>query len=125
MSRGKQRVSIKCQSHNGAIKVLLPRDFTGLVGYRTHNGNTLFSPAVKGCTTTFSLTRGVGKCFIGDWQHAEFSPQSTTASITAASSGPSPTVSPTDTAAQHLVAHLHQDLPSVTHEADVSNLNSL
>ena len=99
MSRGKQRVSIKCQSHNGAIKVLLPRDFTGLVGYRTHNGSTLFSPAVKGCTTTFSLTRGVGKCFIGDWQHAEFSPQSTAASVMA----PHPTdpprqLSPTDTA---------------------------
>jgi len=71
-------VAIKCQSHNGAIKVLLPRDFTGLVGYRTHNGNTLFSPAVKGCTTTFSVTRGIGKCFIGDWQHAEFSPQTAT-----------------------------------------------
>jgi hypothetical protein len=87
-----------CQSHNGAIKVLLPRDFTGLVGYRTHNGSTLFSPAVKGCMTTFSVTRGVGKCFIGDWQHAEFSPQIAPAAAAQHPVDAPRHLSPTDTA---------------------------
>lgn len=91
MSRGRQRVSIKCRSQNGAIKVLLPRDFTGLVGYRTHNGTTLFSPAVKAATTTFSVTRGVGKCFIGDWQHANFNAEVTRTSLEATRSEMSPT----------------------------------
>lgn len=135
MSRGKQRVSIKCQSHNGAIKVLLPRDFTGLVGYRTHNGNTLFSPAVKGCTTTFSVTRGVGKCFIGDWQHAEFNPQIAPAAAAQRPVDVPRQLSPTDTASsgntgscpsspgpQNPQSHMRRTSATSTHyEAPVSD----
>ncbi|KAF8308226.1 hypothetical protein DL93DRAFT_1952241 [Clavulina sp. PMI_390] len=70
MSRGQQRVWIRCRSSNGAVKVLLPRDFNGLFAYRARNGTVNWSTGVNAAKTTFSLDRGVGKGFIGDWANA-------------------------------------------------------
>lgn len=125
MSRGKQKVSIRCTTLNGSIKILLPRDYNGLLGYRTHNGSTLFSPAVKAEMTTFSVQRGVGKGFIGDWRGANFtalrSPQQRRPSLD--QDAPRSHSLPTEVSATHPHSNLYVH-DYVTHGRRPSNASS-
>lgn len=73
MSRGTQRINLVAVSEHGTIEVFIPRDFVGLVRHRTKHGRFLPSDEVTACSTTFSLERGKGQTFIGDWHSLDFS----------------------------------------------------
>ncbi|KAF8323282.1 hypothetical protein DL93DRAFT_674298 [Clavulina sp. PMI_390] len=72
-SRGKQRLNIVAVSTHGSVEVFLPRDFRGLVRHRTSYGSFTTSPAIDAQLNTFSMEKGVGTSFIGDWSTIDFS----------------------------------------------------
>lgn len=60
-------------SSHGAIEVRLPRDFNGLVRHRTKYGAYVPSNEIAAQSNTFSVEKGVGRTFIGDWNTLDFS----------------------------------------------------
>lgn len=60
-------------SPHGTVEVVIPRDFNGLVRHRTIHGSFAPSDAIVTQSTTFSVVKGVGRTFIGDWTLLDFS----------------------------------------------------
>ncbi|KAF8323281.1 hypothetical protein DL93DRAFT_672695 [Clavulina sp. PMI_390] len=72
-SRGAQRLNIVAVSGHETVEILLPRDFRGLVRHRTQWGSYKPSQAVASQSNTFSVEKGVGTSFIGNWSEIDFS----------------------------------------------------
>lgn len=70
-THGTRPLHIRAYTHDGHIRVFLPRSFTGLVQHEIYDGKLVFSPAMHPSVSTFSQVDGKrGASFIGDWQTA-------------------------------------------------------
>ena len=58
-------------THDGAVRVFLPRDFNGILTHKLRDGSVIASPAMLkqgGFTTFTSIDGGVGHSFVGEWK---------------------------------------------------------
>ncbi|KAG8832291.1 hypothetical protein FRC18_005295 [Serendipita sp. 400] len=70
-SKGRRPVKINAYTHDGRIRIFLPRSFVGLVLHTIYDGKIIFSPAMQPSVSTFSMIEGKrGSTFIGDWKQA-------------------------------------------------------
>nr|GAT44500.1 predicted protein [Mycena chlorophos] len=60
-------LSLSLHTHDGHVRLALPRAFTGPLTIRLKDGRYRFSPALSASTTVFSESKGIARCFVGDF----------------------------------------------------------
>ncbi|KIM34010.1 hypothetical protein M408DRAFT_18974 [Serendipita vermifera MAFF 305830] len=70
-TRGPAPLHMKVYTHDGAVRVFLPRTFNGLLTHKLRDGSVIASPAMQkpgGITTFTSVDGATGRSFVGEWR---------------------------------------------------------
>jgi len=71
-SHGPAPVHLSLYTHDGTIRIFLPRNFTGLLSHKLSDGSLVVSPAMRPHVTMFSSVEGaVGRSFVGEWRASQ------------------------------------------------------
>ncbi|KAF8745730.1 hypothetical protein RHS02_01207, partial [Rhizoctonia solani] len=67
-----QSLRIFATSMDGSVRVRIPPTFEGAIWMTTDDGSINISDAIKPRLTNFSISNKTARCYLGDWQSAQF-----------------------------------------------------